>query len=217
MTKKDRAAKIYGVLRREYKDACCTLLFDSPQQFLFANILSAQCTDDVASRVSIALMKKFGGAEGIAKASLSSISEVIRPAGFYNVKSRYIKKTAKLLVDEFNGELPNNLDDLKKFSGIARKTGLVILGEVFNKVEGIVIDTHNIRLAKRLGLTKHESAEKIEKDLMKLLPRTKWRMWSHLMVFHGRKICIARSPKCQECLICEYCDFGCINNKCLTS
>lgn len=208
--KKKRVVKIYKILQKEYPDAHCTLGNHSHDQFLFANILSSQCTDQIASRVSKDLMKKFGGAEGVAKASLKQIADVIRPAGFFNVKSKYIKKSAQLLITEYDGILPRTLDNLMKFPGIARKLGLVILGEVYNKVEGIVIDTHNIRLAKRIGLVspRTKSADKIEKPLLKLLPRSKWRMWSHYMVYHGRAVCVARKPRCEGCVINELCRYN---------
>lgn len=205
MNRKQVATKIYDALEGEYPKACCTLRNENPVQFLVANILSSQCTDAIASKVSIKLWDKYKSAEKIVAASLKDIAEIIRPAGFYNVKSRYIKSTMKILVDKYDGRLPDKLKDLVVFPGIGRKLALVLLSEVYGKVEGIVIDTHNIRLSQRIGLVNTKSPEKIEHVLMKLIPKSKWRMWSHYMVYHGRAVCTARSPKCCDCVISQYC------------
>lgn len=203
-----RARYVYEALTAEYPSARCTLNRKNPQQFLFANILSPQCTDIVANQVSDALWKEFGTLDGIADAKVEKIEKVIKPCGMNRVKSRHIHASANLLRGEFNGDVPRTLDELMQFPGIGRKTGLVIMLEVYGIVEGIIIDTHNIRIAQRVGLTDSKSAENIEKDLIDVVPREYWPLWSHLMVFHGREYCTARNPRCDECPILEYCEYG---------
>jgi endonuclease III len=203
-----RARKVYKALSEEYPSARCTLNLKTPEQFLFANILSPQCTDQIANQVSDSLWEEFGTVGDIADAKIEKIQEVIRPCGMYKVKSKHIKASAQHLRDEHRGALPRTMDELLEFPGIGRKTALVILLEVYGIVEGIIIDTHNIRIARRVGFTDASQADRIEEDLKQIVPREFWRMWSHLMVFHGREYCTARSPKCGECPILEYCDHG---------
>ena len=205
---KERSRMVYESLSSEYPSARCTLELRNPQQFLFANILSPQCTDAVANQVSDALWEKFETVDGIADAKVEKIEKVIKPCGMNRVKSKHISASARLLREKFNGNVPRTMEELTQFPGIGRKTALVILLEVYGIVEGIIIDTHNIRIAQRVGMTREQSAEKIERDLQGIVSRKYWRMWSHLMVFHGREYCTARNPRCEECPILEYCDYG---------
>jgi endonuclease-3 len=205
---KERVEQIYDILLREYPDAACTLNIITPEFFLFSNILSPQCTDKVANSVAKALYDRFKTAEAVSNASLDEIKEIVHPCGMHNVKSKHIKESAQLLVNKYDGKLPDTVESLRDFPGIGRKTALVILHEVFRKNEGLVIDTHNIRIANRIGLTDSQDPVKVEKDLMKVVPKDKWRMWSHLMVAHGRKLCLAQNPKCLECPIKDLCEFG---------
>lgn len=204
----NRVDIVYDRLVQEYPDVRCTLDYVDGPQFLFANILSPQCTDIVANQVSRDLHKAFPTLDAIVQAGEVDIQEVIRPCGMYRVKSRHIKGSARLLLRRYGGELPQTMGELVKFPGIGRKTALVILQEVFDIVEGIIIDTHNIRIAHLIGFTSEKSADKIERDLMEIVPRKYWKLWSHLMVHHGRAVCIARNPKCSECVICDVCEFG---------
>jgi endonuclease-3 len=208
MTDKERAGKIYRILRKHYPEAKCSLVNIDPTQFLFSNILSPQTTDVTVNRVVMEIWKKYGDAESLMNAKLTDLEKIVKPAGMYRMKSKRIKASARILMEEFGGVLPGELENLRKFPGIARKTSLVILTEVFNKIEGIIIDTHNIRIAQRLGLTTNKGADAIEKDLMKLLPRTAWKMWSHTMVFHGRALCTARKPRCADCPVRKLCEYG---------
>lgn len=206
-SKKQVAISVYKRLKDEYPNARCTLDNLHPHHFLYANIISPQVNDEMANMVSTKLWNEYEGTETISEAPLEKIKEIIRPAGFYNVKAKHIKESAKLLINEFDSELPDTVEELIQFPGIGRKTALVILAEVFNKVEGIVIDTHNIRIAQRLGLTDKKTPEAIENDLRKLLHKRMWRKWSSLMVFHGREICTARSPRCGECALLDLCEY----------
>ena len=207
MNKKELALKVYEALTKEYPSARCTLEQRNPEYFLFANILSPQCTDIVANRVAGKLWDTFGNAEGIADTSIADIENVIRPCGMYRVKGKNIHASAQLLQKKFKGKLPNTLNELTEFPGIGRKTAMVILQEVYGKVEGIIVDTHNIRIANRVGLTKEKDAVKIENDLMKVVSKKYWGKWSHLMVFHGRELCIGRNPKCDRCPINKICAY----------
>lgn len=205
---KERVEQIYQLLLREYPDASCTLNVINPEFFLFSNILSPQCTDKVANSVAKDLYERFKTVEHVADADLEEIKAIVHPCGMHNVKSKNIKNSAKLLLNKFGGTLPDTLVKLQEFPGIGRKTALVILHEIFRKNEGIVIDTHNIRISSRIGLTNSQDPVQVEKDLMKLVPKENWRMWSHLMVAHGRKLCLAQNPKCTECPIKDLCEYG---------
>ena len=203
-----RAELVYERLLERYPDARCTLDIESPERFLFINILSPQCTDKVANRVAVALWDKYANVNEIADAPINELERVIHDCGMYRVKARHIKATAMLLVTKFNGKVPKNLDQLQEFPGIGRKTGLVIMQELFGEVHGIIIDTHNVRIAQRIGLTKEKDPVKIERDLMEIVPKKYWSLWSHLMVFHGRDLCPARNPKCDKCPIADVCEYG---------
>jgi len=207
VTKKERAENIYRILEKTYPDARCTLNVGTPERFLFANILSPQCTDIVVNKVVKLLWEKYPMVESIIEARRSDLERHVRPCGLQKVKSRNLMKSAEMLVNEYGSKLPHDLKELVRFPGIGRKTALVILSEAFGITDGIIVDTHNIRIASRAGLTIKKDAAGVEKDLLKIVPRDRWRMWSHLMVFHGRAVCTARNPKCSECPIRNLCDF----------
>lgn len=205
---KERVEKIYSILLREYPDAHCTLDMVNSRFFLFANILSPQCTDRVANSVVKDLYEHFETAENVSKSNIEDIRDVVHPCGMHNIKSENIKKSAQLLIQKYGGKLPDSMGKLTEFPGIGRKTALVILHEIFRKNEGIVVDTHNIRISNRIGVSSSTDPEKVEKDLMKVVLKDKWRMWSHLMVAHGRAKCVARKPKCPQCPIKGLCEYG---------
>ncbi len=207
MTKKQQADIIYKILLKTYPDAHMTVEFKNPEYLLFANVLSSQTPDTTVNKVMKVLWKKYPGAKYIAKAPISDLEHIIHSIGFHHIKAQNLKRTAEILLDEFNGVVPQNLEDLMKFRGIGRKMGLVLMTEAFGKVEGIIVDTHNIRVSGRLGLTDAKNALGVEKDLMKIIPKDRWRAWSHLMVFHGRAICVARNPKCSICPVKSYCRY----------
>ncbi|MBN1618441.1 endonuclease III [Candidatus Dojkabacteria bacterium] len=199
---------IYQKLSEVYPKASGTLEYRSPSQFLFINILSPQCTDKVVNKVSKALWKKFETVEKIASAKLRDIQNVIRPVGFFIVKSRYIRESARLLMSRYNFKLPSTIKELRSFPGIGRKTALVILQKVFNRSDGVIVDTHHIRIVNRIGIIRSKSPIDIENFISSKLPRSKWFKWSSFMVFHGRNTCIARNPKCANCSISHFCNFG---------
>lgn len=205
---KERVEQIYTLLLRQYPDVACTLNVINPEFFLFSNILSPQCTDRVANSIAKKLYETYRTVQNVADAPQSEIQEIIHSCGLHNVKSQNIKGSAQLLVEKFNGKLPQTLAELTEFPGIGRKTALVILHEIFEKNEGIVIDTHNIRIANRIGITDSKNAVKVEKDLAEVTPKDKWRLISHLFVSHGRACCVARDPKCPECPIKDLCEYG---------
>lgn len=201
----ERWPEIVRRLRKAHPDAHCALNYETPLQLLVATILSAQCTDVRVNKVTPALFRRFPDAEAFAAADRAELEEAIRSTGFYRQKARYIQETCQRLLQEHGGNVPQDLDDLLQLTGVARKTANVVLGEIFGIAEGIVVDTHVKRLSLRLGLTVEKSATKVEKDLMALLPRELWIEISHLLIFHGRRICEARTPKCGECTLSDLC------------
>jgi endonuclease-3 len=205
--RKQRAIKIIEILQKEFPDATCSLDWKTPFQLLVATILSAQCTDKRVNLVTPGLFKKYPHPKNLASATPEELEEDIRSTGFYRNKAKNLRGAARKILDDFGGHVPDNMDDLLTLPGVARKTANVILGEVFDKREGVVVDTHVSRLAVRLKLTRHEKsqAQKIEADLMSLLPRPCWRIAAHVLVFHGRTYCMARNPDCQDCPIQKLC------------
>ncbi len=202
-----RVKQIIEILRREYPDARTALHFTNPLELLVATVLSAQCTDERVNKVTRDLFEKYRSAEDYARADLAALEEDIRPTGFFRNKAKAIKGFCTDLVEKFNGELPNTLEDLVSLSGIGRKTANLVLGEAFG-IPGIVVDTHVLRLSRLIGLTKNTDATKVEFDLMEVVPRDEWIRFSNLLILHGRAICIARRPKHGECKIADLCDEG---------
>ncbi|MFC1483756.1 endonuclease III [Candidatus Neomarinimicrobiota bacterium] len=202
--KRARAIEINRRLTQEYPEACCGLTHTNAYELLVATILSAQCTDKRVNMVTPAFFTKYPDTSALSGGSLADIGELIRSTGFFNAKSKNLKAMAETVVNEHNGEIPDNLEALTRLRGVGRKTANVILGNVFN-VAGIVVDTHMLRLANLLDLVSGQDAVKVEFALMDLLPSEEWTMFSHRIIEHGRNVCIARRPRCGECVLNELC------------
>ena len=202
----ERAKSIYGALLKRYPDAHCALEYSSPLELLFATILSAQSTDVGVNKATPELFKHFLTVRDYAQATPEEIEPYISSIGLFRNKAKAIHASAVTIVEEFNGEVPNNMHDLLTLRGVARKTANVVLGNAFHRNDGVVVDTHVGRLAGRFGLTVETKPEKIEKDLMALFPQDQWTMLSHLLVRHGREVCKKRGGSCSEDSICKiYC------------
>jgi len=200
-----RVLKIIDILGREYPDATTALDFSTPLEMLVSTILSAQSTDKTVNKVTPALFKKYRNAKDFAKADKAALEGLIRSTGFYHNKAKSILGMAKMLVSDFGGKVPDTMEELVKLPGVARKTANVVLNNAFHKSVGIVVDTHVLRLSERLGLSKNTNAVKVEEDLMKIVPKQFWNKISYYLVDHGRAICIAKKPKCPECVISKHC------------
>ena len=194
-----RIAAILKGLNEAYPDAVCALTHRTPWELLVATILSAQCTDVRVNMVTPELFRRFPTPQAMAKAEVPELIELIRTTGFFNNKAKSIKGAAQAIVERFGGKVPETLAELITVPGAARKTANVVLGVSYGKAEGVVVDTHVFRISRRLDLTKSDTAEKVEQDLMKILPQDRWIRFSHQVIHHGRKVCIARAPKCKEC------------------
>jgi endonuclease-3 len=205
VTAKRHATQVVKLLRRLYPAAECELVFSSPLELLVATILSAQCTDKRVNIVTRELFRKYRTAADYANAPIVELEEAIKTTGFFRNKAKNIQGCCAKLVELYDGEVPEELDDLVKLPGVGRKTANVVLGTAFGKPTGVVVDTHVTRLSTRLGLTKAKDAVKIEQDLIKQLPQQEWIDFSHRMIWHGRKICGARKPNCDECLLGKIC------------
>ncbi|MDQ4148422.1 MAG: endonuclease III [Actinomycetota bacterium] len=196
---------IYRRLKREYPDARCALNFSNPHEMLFATILSAQCTDAMVNKVTAKLFKKYPTLEDYAAADPLELQQDIKQTGFFRQKAKNIQATARMLLSEFGGEVPSTMKELTGLPGAARKTANIVLGNAFGKVEGIAVDTHVRRLSQRLGLTTRSDPDKIEEDLMALVPKSKWFELSYLFIEHGRAVCKAPTPKCEVCVLSDIC------------
>jgi endonuclease-3 len=201
----ERAREIARRLGSVYPDAHCALHHSSALELLVATILSAQCTDERVNRVTPELFKKYRTAEDYARADPRTLEQEIRSTGFFRNKAKSIRGAAAVLVRDHGGEVPQTMDELLELPGVARKTANVVLGTWFGKAQGVVVDTHVRRLAQRLGLTRKDDPPKIEADLMKLLPKEEWILFSHRLIWHGRRICSARIPKCAQCALASCC------------
>ena len=207
MTKKQRAAEVCRLLNKEYgTDLRCYLEYDpeKPWQLLFATILSAQCTDERVNIVTRELFKKYPTLESVAAADVSEFEKDIYSIGFYRNKAKNIISCANALLEDFGGEVPSDIDDLTSLPGVGRKTANVIRGNIYG-IKSIVVDTHVKRVSTLLGLTKDEDPVKIEHELMKLLPEDQWILYNFQVIAHGRKVCIARRPQCENCILKEVC------------
>jgi endonuclease-3 len=202
---KRHAARIARLLARHYGDANCALVHSSPLELLVATILSAQCTDERVNLVTADLFRKYRTAADYAAADPEELEKDIQSTGFFRNKARSIRQCCQALVDRYAGQVPDSLDDLVGLAGVGRKTANVVLGTWFGIPSGVVVDTHVGRLSQRMGLTRQKQAEKIEKDLMGLLPDSEWIDFSHRMIHHGRRICQARKPLCDQCPLDEWC------------
>jgi endonuclease-3 len=199
------AALVYERLAALYPDAHCELDFSTPFQLLVATILSAQCTDKRVNMVTPVLFSRYPTVGSLARAKQEDVEEIIKSTGFFRNKAKSIIGMAGALVDRHGGDVPAALDTLVKLPGVGRKTANVILGNAFDLNEGVVVDTHVGRLAVRLGLTSETDPIKVEQDLMKLFPRERWTMLAHLLIFHGRRVCDAKKPRCPECTLADVC------------
>ncbi|HEX9069515.1 MAG TPA: endonuclease III [Ktedonobacterales bacterium] len=206
--RRKRTEKIISRLRADYPDAKCSLDFTTPYELLFATILSAQCTDERVNMVTKSLFKKYPTVQAFADADLEELEQDIKSTGFYRNKAKHILESARLLVERDGGEVPRAMDTLLTLPGVARKTANVVLGNAYGIVEGVVVDTHVGRISQRLGLTANTDPAKVEQDLMKVVPPQDWLDFSHLLIYHGRKVCQARQPLCEECGVCELCPTG---------
>lgn len=202
---KGRAVEVDRLLALEYPDAECALKFSNPLQLLIATILSAQCTDVRVNMVTPALFKKYRNASAFAGAKRSDLEKAVQSTGFFRSKAKSIQETCRILANEYHGEVPKSIEELVKLPGVGRKTANVVLGTAYDIASGVVVDTHVSRLSFRLGLTKQKDAVKIERDLMAQLPQKEWVNFSHLLIHHGRRICIARKPRCEECILNALC------------
>jgi len=201
----DRISEIVRVLEKTYPRSRTALKFETPLQILVATILSAQCTDERVNQVTPALFRKYRSASDFAHADPRELEEEIRSTGFFRNKTKSIIQACRKLVSDFGGNVPDRMEDLITLPGVARKTANIVLSSAFRKAAGIAVDTHVKRLARRLGLSAEESPEKIEHDLMRLVPREYWLDFNYMLVNHGRKICQARKPRCGECVLRKLC------------
>lgn len=203
--KKNDVIKIIEILKKNYPDAKCSLDFTTPFELLIAVILSAQCTDDRVNKTTPSIFAKCSTPEEFAKIPLNELEELLHPCGFYKTKAKNIKLTAQKILDKFDGKVPETMEDLMSLPGVGRKTANVVMLEAFNKPQGIAVDTHAKRISTKLGLSAEKEPEKIEQDLLKQIPYEYYKDINHLFIWHGRNICTARSPKCTECPLKQFC------------
>jgi endonuclease-3 len=206
MDNRKRVVEIIKIFNQLYPEAQCSLDYRDPLQLLVSTQLAAQCTDARVNIVAKTLFEKYKNVYDFANADLGELEQDIKSTGFYHNKARNIKNCCIMIINTFNSKVPDNMEDLLKLPGVGRKTANLVLGDIYN-VPGIVVDTHAKRLSNRIGLTKNSDPEKIEFDLMKVVPEEDWNRFSHQLVYHGRAVCNARTPKCEECKIQEHCDF----------
>jgi len=203
---KERVAAILDILARTYPHAVCALNHRSAWELTVATILSAQCTDVRVNLVTPALFKAFPTPKAMAAASLPELEELIRTTGFFRNKAKSIKGAAQAVVEQFGGQVPQTMEEILKLPGVARKTANVVLGSWYGIAVGVVVDTHVLRLSRRLDLTKHTQPEKVEQDLMKIIPQDHWIAFSHELIYHGRQVCVARTPRCADCTLEKLCN-----------
>ena len=202
---KKRVNKIINLLTKEYPSAKTALNYGNPLEILVATILSAQCTDKRVNIVTKSLFRKYRTAEDYANADLKELEENIKSTGFYRNKAKNIKKSSQILVEKYNSMVPWTMTELLELPGVARKTANIVLSNAFGKIVGIAVDTHVRRLSKRLGLTENADQNKIEVDLMKIVPKKEWKRITNLLIAHGRKVCMSRKPKCNQCVLNNIC------------
>jgi endonuclease-3 len=212
-TAKARIAGIVKGLKEAYPDAECALSHKNPLQLLVATILSAQCTDIRVNQVTPTLFRQYPSAREFADASQSDLEKMIHSTGFFRNKAKNIKAACQKIINDFQGRIPNTMDELLSLPGVARKTANVVLGTAYGIPAGVVVDTHVFRIAHRLGLTRAKTPEKVELDLMKLLPHEEWINFSHRLIHHGRRVCMARNPQCPSCTLAELCPKLGVNSK----
>lgn len=202
---KKEAIEVIKILKEYYSDAKCSLDFRTPFEMVIAVMLSAQCTDERVNKVTPNLFEKYSTPEQINEMPIEKLEEIIYPCGFYKNKAKNIKAMAKVIIEKYNGIVPEKMEELITLPGVGRKCANVIMLEAFNNPQGIAVDTHAKRISNRIGFSNENIPEKIEQDLLKLLPKEYYKDVNHLLVWHGRKTCTSRNPKCEECPISTYC------------
>jgi endonuclease-3 len=207
------ALEVFSRLKRAYPDAHTELDYETPLQLVIATILSAQCTDKRVNMVTPLLFRTFPTAAALADAPPEKLEEIIKSTGFFRNKTKSLIGLGKALVERHHGEVPDSMDALVKLPGVGRKTANVIHGNAFGKNEGVVVDPHVTRLSHRLGFTRETDPVKIEQDLMRLFPREDWTLLAHLLIFHGRRVCVARAPKCEICTLNDICPSSTTTNR----
>jgi endonuclease-3 len=205
-TNPKRVAAILARLDDAYPEAICELKHANPLQLVISTILSAQCTDVRVNQVTESLYKKYPNAKAFAYANPAELEQEIRTTGFFRNKTKSVIGASKAIVEEFGGEVPRTMEEMLTLPGVARKTANVVLGTAYGIPSGVVVDTHVLRLSRRLELTKHEDPKNVEQDLMKILPKDKWIQFSHQLIWHGRRVCVARNPKCIQCNLESICN-----------
>ena len=206
MKTKKQAIEIIETMKKMYPDATCSLDFATPFQMTIAVMLSAQCTDERVNKTTPYLFEKYGTPEKMAEADIKDLEDIIHPCGFYKNKAKNMKACSQMLVQEFNGIVPQNMDELQKLPGVGRKSANVIMLEAFHNPQGIAVDTHAKRISNKMGFSKQTEPEKIERDLLKIFPKEYYYDVNHLFVWHGRNTCDARKPNCECCDVKKYCD-----------
>lgn len=206
MKTKKQAIEIIETMKKMYPDATCSLDFKTPFQMTIAVMLSAQCTDERVNKTTPYLFEKYGTPEKMAEADIKDLEEIIHPCGFYKNKAKNMKACSQMLVQEFNGIVPQNMEELQKLPGVGRKSANVIMLEAFHNPQGIAVDTHAKRISNKMGFSKQTEPEKIEQDLLKVFPKEYYYDVNHLFVWHGRNTCDARKPNCTDCDVKKYCD-----------
>ncbi len=197
--------KIVEILKDTYPDAKCSLDFTTPFEMLVAVILSAQCTDERVNKTTPALFSKYSTPEDFANMPLEELENFIHPCGFYKNKAKNIKATAQIIVDKYDGKVPETMEELMDLPGVGRKTANVVMLEAFDKPQGIAVDTHCKRISNKIGFSNEKEPEKIEQDLLKIIPKEYYKDMNHILIWHGRNTCVARNPKCEMCTINKYC------------
>ncbi len=204
----DEDKDVIDILREEYPDVTGTALnYETPMELLVATILSAQTTDEQVNKITPELFKKYPTVAAYADADLEELQEAVNSVNFYRNKAKYIKKSARRIMEEHDGEVPDQMEDMVELHGVSRKTANVVLSDAFDVHEGVVVDTHVMRLAQRLGLTGHDKRDKIERDLMERYPRERWFDVSNVLIAHGRRVCHARNPECERCVVRRRCPY----------
>ena len=203
--KKNDAINIINILKDTYPDAQCSLDFKTPFQMVVAVMLSAQCTDERVNKTTPALFNRCKTIEDFANIDINELEDIIHPCGFYKNKAKNIKLCAKQVLENFGGIVPNNMQDLMSLAGVGRKSANVVMLEVFNDAQGIAVDTHAKRISNLIGFSSEKEPEKIEQDLIRVIPKEYWKDVNHLLIWHGRNICVARNPKCDICPVRGYC------------
>lgn len=204
-TREGKVMEIITLLEKDHPDAKVALNYTNPLELLVATILSAQCTDERVNMVTEKLFKKYKHAEDYANTSLDELEQDIRSTGFYRNKAKNITRCCQILVEKYGSQVPKTMSELLDLPGVARKTANIVLSNAYNIVEGIAVDTHVHRVSKRLGLTENDDQDKIEADLMKIVPKTYWKRITDLLIFHGRRVCEAKKPRCGECVLRKIC------------